>query len=58
MLAERLANHPPSFGNDVPGKILEEVIESLIIQRGRNPPHIPLCHLMENEVICSVGPEI
>ena len=48
--------HSPMFGNDVSGRILEEVVESFIVKRDRDPPHIPLCRLMENETIRAVGP--
>ena len=43
--------HSPTFGNDVSGRILEEVVESFIVKRDRDPPRIPLCRLMENETI-------
>ena len=38
------------------GRVLEEVIETFIKKRGRDSPRIPLCRLMENEVIRAVGP--
>ena len=47
----KLVEHSPTFGNDVSGRILEEVVESFIVKRDRDPPRIPLCRLMENETI-------
>ncbi|MCO5593665.1 hypothetical protein L7F22_047681 [Adiantum nelumboides] len=50
------ADHPTVFGKDIHGRILEEVVEGFIVKRGIEPPHIPLCRLMENEAIRVVGP--
>ena len=50
------ADHPSIFGKDLPGRILGEIIDSFVIKRARDPPQIPLCRLMENEVIRAVGP--
>ena len=41
--------------HDVLGCILGEIIDSFIIKRSKYLPQIPLCRLMENEVICAVG---
>ena len=50
------SDHPSTFGKDLPGRILGEIIDSFVIKRARDPPQIPLCRLMENEVIRAVGP--
>ena len=49
-------NYPSTFGHDVLGRILGEIVDSFIIKRARDPPQIPLCRLMENEVIRVAGP--
>ena len=50
------SDHSLTFGKDVPGWVLEEVIETFVVKRARDPPRIPLCRLMENEAIWAVGP--
>ena len=41
-------DHPLVFGKNVQGRVLEEVIETFIMKRGRDPPRIPLCKLVES----------
>ena len=50
------SNHPSTFRHYVSERILGEIIDSFVIKRAKDPPQIPLCRLMENEVICAVGP--
>ena len=50
------SDHPSTFGRDVSERILGEIIDSFVLKRARDPPQIPLCRLMENEVIRAMGP--